>query len=206
MKTKIITILAVLFTITFQAQAYVLTFDDISLSDSAPIPDGYGGFNWGNLHNGGAFYYLNAPLVSPDSGYANGVVSGSYVAFPTTYTHEGIGWLTSADLFTFNGAYFTAAWRDGLNVQVDGYLNEQLIYTTTVVVDTIGPTWCQFNYESIDELRFSAFGGTVHEGYQYDNTHFVIDNFTYIPEPTTLLLYALGVVLLRKRHSLKLKS
>ena len=30
MNTKITTIMAVLFTITFQAQAYVLTFDDIS--------------------------------------------------------------------------------------------------------------------------------------------------------------------------------
>lgn len=184
----------------------VLTFDDIGdTEDSKRIPNGYGGFDWG-IHDVGAFYYVNVNSMSQNSGYANGVVSGSYVGLPTTYTHEGIGGLTSATQFTFIGAYFTGVWRDGLNIQVEGYLDELLIYTKTVVCDTTNPIWHEFNYENIDELRFSAFGGTHHEGYEYDNTLFVIDNFAHIPEPTTLFLFALGVVLLRNRYSLKPKS
>jgi len=207
MKTKIITVLAVLFTITFQAQAaYVLTFDDIGevTDESLPVPNGYGGFNWGNLAVG-AFYYTKPTILYPNTGYENGIVSGDYVAFCTSYGTPGLGRITG-DTFTFNGAFLTAGWRDGLNVQVDGYLNNNLTYTTTVVIDTTGPTWYQFNYSNIDELRFNASGGTQHEGYEYDMEHFVIDNFTYIPEPATILLLSLGAVLLRKRHSLKLKS
>jgi hypothetical protein len=201
MKIKIITIMPILFAITFQVQAYVLTFDDIGTTpiDAKPIPYGYGGFNWYSIS------YLDPSIVTTDSGYANGVVSGSYVALVSNYPHEGIGWLTS-NPFTFNGAYFTAAWRDGLNIQVDGYLNDSLIYATTFVVDTTDPTWFDFDYVNIDEIRFSASGGIVHEGYIWDNTQFVIDNFTYVPEPATILMISIGAALIRKRHPLQLKS
>ncbi len=175
------------------SQGYVLTFDDISTSDSGLIFDSYnyGGFDWLPPSTGWAFYYMKSS-VFPDSGFANGIVSGNYVAFPSTYDPAGIGGLISSDSFTFNGAYFTAAWRDGLNIQVDGYLEEEIVYTTTIVVGTTSPTWFNFNYAGIDEIRFVASGGTHHEGYEYDNTHFAIDNFTYVPEPTTLLLLTLG--------------
>lgn len=198
MKTKIITVLAVLFTITFQAQAaYVLTFDDIGeTEDSLPVPDGYGGFNWGNLAVG-AFYYFNPKVLTPNSGFNNGLVSGDYLTTCGAYGIPGLGRITG-ELFTFQGVYFTAGSRDGLNVQVDGYLDELLIYTTTVVVDTTGPSWYQFNYESIDELRFSSSGGIHHEGYEDHETYFAIDNFTYIPEPTIISLLLLGGVFLRR--------
>jgi len=195
MKTKIITVLAVLFTITFQAQAaYILTFDDIGeVDESTLIPDGYGGFDWDY------FYYMNATELLPNSGYNNGLVSGDYVAHNSGYFNVvGI----RENLFTFNGAWLTAAWRDGLNVQVDGYLNDFLIYSTTVVVDTTGPTWFDFDYPDIDELKFSSFGGTPNPAYHpQTGYHFAMDNFTYIPEPTTLLLFTFGAVLLRRQHS-----
>jgi hypothetical protein len=126
-------------------------------------------------------------------------VSGDYVASCTSYGTPGDGKITG-ELFTFNGAYLTAGWNDGLNIQVDGYLNDSLVYTTTVTVDTTGPIWFNFNYIDVDELRFSASGGTVHEGYPDYGTYFVMDNFTYIPEPMTLLLFALGTVLLKKKR------
>lgn len=198
MKTKIITVLAVLFTITFQAQAaYVLTFDDIGeTEDSLPVPDGYGGFNWGNLAVG-AFYYFNPKVLTPNSGFNNGLVSGDYLTTCGAYGIPSLGRITG-ELFAFHGAYFTAGSRDGLNVQVDGYLDDQFIYSTTVVVDTTGPTWYEFNYENIDELRFSASGGVHHEGYEDHETYFAIDNFTYIPEPTIISLLLLGGVFLRR--------
>ena len=183
-------------------QGYVLTFDDISdLSDNSyPIPDGYGGFNWED------FYYMNAPSVWPDSGYDNGIVSGDYVAFPSKFYEPGTGRITG-NLFTFNGAYLTAAWRDGLSVQFDGYLNDVLLYSTTVVVDTTGPTWFDFDYIGIDELAFSAYGGIQNPNYPFqEGTHFAMDNFTYIPEPGIILFFGLGSLLIRIKRNKKTNS
>ncbi|MBN2377078.1 MAG: PEP-CTERM sorting domain-containing protein [Sedimentisphaerales bacterium] len=196
-KAKLFTIALTGFVVFFAncTKADVLTFDDIGTTpiDAEPIPDGYGGFDWYTI------LYLDPSIVTVDSGYANGIVSGDYVALVSNYSHEGIGWLTG-NPFTFNGAYFTSVWRDDLNIQVDGYLDNSLIYTTTVTIDTIDPVWFQFEYENIDELKFSASGGTVHDGYIWDNTQFVIDNFSYIPEPSTILLFTFGGLLLKRIH------
>ncbi len=192
-----------------QIDAAILSFDDIGTpgDGSDPIPDGYGGFDWSKSVDDGIFYYINILLEPPtDSGLLNGAVSGDFVALPTPYVHEGKGWLSSITPFTFNGAYFTAIWRDGLNIQVDGFLEDGLIYSTTVVANTTGPTWFDFNYVDIDEIRFASSGGTHHEGYEYDNTQFVIDNFTYTPEPSSLLFLTLGTVLLRKGRTIRRKS
>jgi hypothetical protein len=197
------TILAILLLLPVCANATVLTFDDIGTSAYGIIPDGYGGLNWSKSFSDGVFYYQNISLRIPipgGSGLFNGVVSGDCVALPTPYVYEGKGWISSITPFTFNGVYFTAVWRDGLNVKVDGYLSDVLTCSTTVVVNTTGPTWCEFNYANIDELWFSASGGIVHEGYLSDNTEFVMDNFTYIPEPISLILFGLGALTLRNRR------
>lgn len=174
------------------AQAYtaVLTFDDISTGSYGFIPDGYGGFNWED------FYYINAPLECPDSGANNGRVSGDYIATSSDYNSPGNGRITG-NLFTFDGVYLTASWRDNLNIQVDGYFNDSLVYSSMVVVSTDAPTWCQFDYENIDELRFYPYGGTHHEGFPFDGEYFVIDDFTYIPEPASIAFLGLGFYILR---------
>jgi len=109
----ILLIIGVLFAAAACTNAAVLTFDDIGTGNGGIIPDGYGRFNWGKSFSEGVFYYLNANMF-PDSGFNNGRVSGNYVSHSTPYMTEGKGWLTG-EPFTFNGAYFTAAWRDGLN-------------------------------------------------------------------------------------------
>lgn len=178
------------------AQATILTFDDISTLWETYIPDGYGGLNWDY------FSILNAPEMAPDSGYYNGLVSGNYVAH-----NDGLNLATiNGDEFTFNGAYLTGAWHDELNVQVEGYLDEELIYSTTVVVDTIEANWFWFNYTDIDELRFTSFGGTTHPGYIDGGEQFAMDNFTFnepIPEPTSLGLLAFGGICLMMKRSKK---
>lgn len=185
-----------------QAHAVVLTFDDIGSPSEGydRIPDGYGGLNWGNLLDGGAFYYIDAPTMFPDSGFNNGRVSGDYIAYCTSYGPAGTGKITGST-FTFEGAYLTSGWYDDLNVQVEGYFNDSLIYTSTVTIDTTGPTWCEFNYANIDELRFSSFGGTVHEGYPDYDRYFAVDNFTYIPEPSSIAFLSLGFYILRRLPS-----
>jgi hypothetical protein len=201
MKTFLLTI-SILLTAAISTNAAVLTFDDIGTTTGVPIPNGYGGFSWSKSFDEGFFYYENISIryrPPGGSGLFNGVVSGDCVALPTPYSPEGKGWVSAPTPFIFTGAYFTAVWRDALNVQVDGYLNDALIYSKTVVVNTTGPTWFEFNYANIDLLKFSASGGTQHQGYQYDNTEFVMDNFTYTPEPISFALFGLGALVLRNR-------
>ena len=189
-------LLTIMFLLILPACSYanVLTFDDIGETpiDSLPVPNGYGGFNWDH------FYYMNVPelLPMPSSGYHNGLVSGECVAHNSGYFNVvGI----SGSPFIFDGAWLTAAWRDGLNVKVDGYSNDVLTYSTTVVVNTTGPTWFGFNYVNVDKLSFSSYGGTPNPNYSPQNGyHFVMDNFTYTPEPASVLLIFFGGVMLRR--------
>lgn len=183
----------------------MLTFDDISLEpEFAPIPNGYGGFNWSNM------YYLNStPSIYEDSGYARGTVSGNYVAFNAFANPGDVLAISSGDTFDFNSTYLTAAWNHDLNINVQGYLNGSLVYNQTVVVSDDAPTLFNFNYLGIDQLKFVSFGGTD-AGTPGGGEHFVMDNFTYnaqaVPEPATIGLMGLGllgfVLTRRKRGSL----
>src|SRR5690348_12385996 len=89
-----------------ESRASILTFDNIGPSPSGnPIPNGYGGFTWSNM------YYLNGTTFGP-SGYQNGRVSGDFVA----YNGFGTTAQVADGVFTFNGAYFTGAWNNGLHI------------------------------------------------------------------------------------------
>ncbi len=178
------------------ASATVVTFDDL-VGVEAPVPNGYGGLNWDN------FYYLDGVnYPSNPSGYQNGVVSPKNVAYnawgnPAAFTQ---------DPFNFDGVWLTAAWNDGLNIDIEGYLTGSLVYTQTVVANTAGPIWFQADYLNIDEVRFKSYGGTNH-GYVGNGTHFAMDNLTYtvVPAPGAVLLVGLGAGLtgwLRRRRAL----
>jgi len=171
------------------ANAAVITFDDLSATGAGTqISNGYKGFNWNNM------YFFDPSLYNP-SGYQNGTVSGPNVAFNGFGDPADIA-ASSSTTFDFNGAYLTAAWMDGLNIEVKGYNGANLLYDTTVVVDSTSPTWEQFNYFGITSLNFSSFGGTAH-GYESFGEQFAMDNFTYnssVPEPSMFLLFGCGMI------------
>ena len=175
------------------AESTVLTFDDISTNFLSPIPSGYGGLNWDNFENISKSY-INSLL--PGTGYANGTVSEDYTAFNPFGTPAAI----SSSVFDFNGAYLTGAANNGLNIQVEGFLNGVLTNSTTVVVNIDAPTFFNFNFLGINELKFTSFGGIGADIFAGDsNTQFVLDNFTFnetaipVPEPSSVLgLLALG--------------
>ena len=133
-------------------RADIFTFDDLPTPSSggSPVPDGYGGMDWSN------FYYLNGDsnIYNP-SGYQNGVVSPDNDAFngfgTTAMTMAGGG------TFTFDSAYFTAAWNDGLQVSVQGYNGATLLDSTLFTVNTSGPVLETFNWMGINEARLQQF-------------------------------------------------
>lgn len=182
-----------------KANATVVTFDDISTNDVDLIPNGYGGLNWSNMA------YIK-DTVHPNSGYDTGTVSGSYTAFNAFGDPASV----SGDVFNFNSTYLTAAWNDGLSVQVEGFLNGVQKYSQTVVVNTGGPQLFNFNFSKIDNLKFTSFGGTQNPNLDGGGTHFAMDDFTYkqVPEPATILgTLAFGTLggstFLKKRKSQK---
>ncbi len=177
------------------ASATVDRFDEVTMLSEAGIIDGYGGFDWQN------FWVLNATtFVANPSGFLNGLVSPDYVAFNAW----GEPAQFSGDPFNFIGVYLTAAWRDGLNVDVEGYRDGLLVYRETVVLDTSAPLWFQADYVNVDTVRFVSYGGTHHQGLRGDGTQFALDNLTHvaIPAPGAVLLVGLGTTLtgwLRRR-------
>lgn len=172
-------------------QAAVITFDDLPATELDAVPDGYQGFNWGASHMVNVNYFHKDLL--PDTGFENGVVSGDYAAFNFLATTSTI----TGDQFDFNGAYLTAGWNDGLNIEVIGFLNNALLFTQTVVVNTSAAQWFDFNFVGINSLSLRVWGGTSIDG-TAGNDFFVMDNFTInepsaVPEPSSLALLLLGI-------------
>ena len=174
--------------------AAVITFDDLPNIEFADvISNGYQGFDWS------WFNYIDK-FALPNTGFEQGVVSGKYAAyndFAATAT-------TSGSPFDFNGAYLTAAWNDGLNIEVSGFVNGIGQYTKTVVVNTAQAQWFDFNFYGVDTLSFRSYGGERNPQLDNDGEHFILDNFTYneprsatqVSEPSTMILFGMGIIFL----------
>jgi hypothetical protein len=184
------------------ASAQTITFDNLSntsIYDGTLIANGYEGFNWNNFG-----YLTTSTYTNNPSGYLNGTVSGTNVAF------NGAGWDASMSSqtspFTFNSAYFTGAWNNGLNIQVNAYLAGTQVDTMSFVVDSTSPVLETFNWSNIDALTFSSSGGTNagYAGCLYVSgcNHFAMDNMVVndvipaVPEPATyaMLFAGLGLI------------
>jgi hypothetical protein len=169
--------------------ATVLTFDDISgFMDTAPLPDSYGGLTWNIFRVADMATHQWCPPVSGDNAIFNGWAAQASI---------------SSDNFTFNGAYLAGEYKDDLSINVVGRKDDVVLYDTSIISEFGNLEWFQFNYYDIDELIFTAFGGTPAGIYALspndyeDANYFVLDNFTFnepVPEPATILLLATGFI------------
>ena len=131
------------------------------------------------------------------NGYYYGMVSAPNVAFndwggPAEIDSPGTN-------FNFLSAYLTGAWNDNLNIEVQGFNGTNLLYDQTVVASATNPTLFAFNYLDIDSLTFNSFGGQKDPAFPPGGgAQFAMDNmsFEFVPEPSTVLLAALGALAL----------
>ena len=187
--------------VTSNAQAAILTFDDITTAPEATITN-YGGLQWTNTGVLDVTSYTYVP-----SGYQNANTSGDYVAYNKYASVASV----STSVFDFVGANFTAAWNDDLNLLVEGLLNGVVTNTRTVTLQPVAPgaaARIDFNYNGIDQLRFTSFGGTLNPAFinvaptAGAGPHFAMDDFEYntpVPEPSTALLGLMGIGSLFRR-------
>jgi hypothetical protein len=172
--TRILVILASVagLSLADPASARVVTFDDLpdnSLYNRFLNP--YAGFDWSSN-----FRYMSGADYPYPSGYQSGVVSAPNVAFNANGKQVSFSRRMPFELDSFD---LTAAWRDGLEVTVTGYLNGVMVDSTTLIVNTTGPTKETFDWD-VNKVVFDSFGGVSvgFNGYQ-----FVLDNVTVSPVP-----------------------
>lgn len=186
---------------SMQAQAALITFDDLP-GDKSAIPNGYAGLNWSNFDNLDATTYDRNP-----SGYLAGLISPKNVAY-NDLGHQAI---LSNNAFDLVSAYLTAAWNDNLQLTVTGSLLGVQKYQHTYTLSATTPTLINFNFNGVDSVVFDSSGGTLHSTYDpkdgFGHPEFVMDNLTVdsitaVPEPSTYLagFSAIGMFLFAFRN------
>jgi len=144
-----------------RGEAETATFDDFTVPTgefTLPALVEYRGLRWSGIkvvH--GAHEFLNR---FAGCGYRTGIVSGGHAAIVANRFRKKAE-ITSARgaPFDFNGVHFTAAWRNGLNVRLEGLRGGARLYSKTVAVDMDRPTLFTFDFLGIDTLRISSSGG-----------------------------------------------
>jgi hypothetical protein len=172
----------------------VITFDDLSETGSGAWLwlqyQGYEGLTWSNILCNNAILATNLPIHGV-TGDFYGMVSPSNV----------VGMVPNCEIdspgtnFNFFSAYLTGFINNNLNIEVMGFNGAQEIYDTIVVASATNATLFTFDYFDINRLYFTSWGGEPMFGYTYSSGIFDMDNFLfeYVPEPSSLLLTALGL-------------
>jgi hypothetical protein len=184
-----LSVLAIFLTLALAqpSSAEVLYFDDLP-GGGVEVPNGYGGFNWNSATQVGS---IEQSYYGSGNGYYTGAVSGD----KTVYNFFGdsptnIDW-ASTGAFDYTGAYWTAAWDDTQTLSFNGFLNDNLLYSSiNYQINENVPVWIELNWAGITRLQIIN-----------SDNQWVMDNFTFnelgtnpVPEPSTVLLLGIGLI------------
>lgn len=174
---------------TCAARAAVITFDDLPDPYYNSVPNNYAGLQWANFSYLNTVY--NASVYGPN-GYTTGTISGPRVAYNEYGTPASI----TGPAFNLDSAYLTAAFNDGLQVEVQGFVGSILTYDNTYLVDSTAPSFVTFDYLGVDKITLISSGGVAHGYPNGGGTQFVMDNLTIsaVPEPSAHALFGLGFI------------
>lgn len=180
------------------AKADVLDFDNIDLMDSVSVVSTF------DIFDVSGFALIDVDF-QPGTGYEFGNFSPENSVFNNNAQTMTFS-ITGGGQFNVDGAYFAGGWRDNLSVLAIGIDSLGNISDTKLFnVDSNAPTWVDIDFGAVDSFVLSSFGG-VDAGYGGgpNDTHFVMDNFTFsvVPEPTSaccLSLLMLGGLIRRRK-------
>ena len=145
----------------------LVTFDDL---DVESIPAGYHDVVWNNL------FVLDATSTGAN-GYRDGMVSPPNIAF-NGYGDEAS--LSNNVPFHVISTYATAAWNQGLQLNIKGYVGQTLVYDNTYTLSATNPTWINLGLLGVTRVEFESWGGTP---YYADGSHFVLDDMALLATP-----------------------
>ena len=187
MSGKLLVVLSVGFLLSpCTGLASVINFDDIDTDLNATLVNGYQGLDWSN-------FSAQPGSGLPGTGYMAGVVSAPNDAFNEAGDPASFSSVTP---FSFVSGYFTAAWKEGLNISIQGLNGTNVLFSRTIIVSSTAPTLETFNWTGLTEVTFDSFGGTPSPNPTGTGSQFVLDNLTInssVPEPGTPLLFAGGL-------------
>lgn len=188
------------------AQAIVLDFEGIDNLNN------YGGLTWKGFvaidQDDPGFPSSNK--FFEQSGFNNGIVGEGAAVRPSLTPGAAIE-IASPEAFTLNRAHFTAAWREGLTILIEGLFEGERVYEIQFLASTTTAKLLQFQNAPVDQLKFFSFGGIDIDPKRqgFNRVQFLIDDFTLnespnepVPEPLTILgsFLALGLGVLMKRQ------
>jgi hypothetical protein len=165
------------------ACADVITFDD--RGHAVQSLGSYQGFDWNNMST-----VAPKKVGLGNTGYGKGVISPKNVAF-NDYGLKQASVSVASGTFTFESAYFNAAWIDGLKLTIVGFNDGVQKYKQTLTLNTKKPQLFEANWGGIDKLTFETYiNDCTDKGRQ-----FVMDNFKFasgVPEPSTWAMMIVG--------------
>lgn len=172
-------------------------FEDIDLQD-APYSEieEYNDLYFQNMKVMNIPTWTSSNSTGYDNGYALSVMSGEQVA----YNRGGNDLSISGESFSLSGGWFTAAWRDGLQLRVVGQRDGVDIYNSTHTLSAFESSWIQLGMYDVDSVTFTSWGGdNVWTG--GDGSHFAMDNLAIqVPAPGAMALLGVAGVAARRRR------
>jgi hypothetical protein len=175
---------------SFSATAGLMTFEiGDKFSDN-----GFSTINTSNL-------FAN-PYSALTAGYNTVLQSGDYVEFAQGNTTTYIR-MTDNSLWDFNSAWFASAWNVSKSLTIEGLnINGDVVHTATSTVLRATASKIVVDFTNIHTLRFDFTGSNqlAWDDLQYNEESTSVPESTSVSEPSTLAIFALGMIGLASRR------